>query len=432
MTEPQARTDPRVELGVIELFLTHWRGSLISVALGSVAIMAAWSDYLSWPQRVVWCAVALSALAVQALACLRLERAADRQAALKRWMPWLWITLLIGGCAWGAVPWMLVDTPMSTQLLAVLINVMLLVSIISLPGTGVMILCAWTPVALLTCGALLKHPEQWLIAAALLAMFVATLIYGLRLQRAIATSLWERYRAADLVRTLKGQQQRLIEVERERALLLERERLMGDMHDGLGSVLVSSLAAVERGALTPEEMALALRECVDDLRIVIDSLDPDNNDLVGLLATLRFHLGRRLEMAGIELEWGVEELPPLAWMGASESLQLMRAIQEVLSNIIKHANARRVSVIARESGAGVEVIIRDDGRGFEPSQATNGRGLRSLKQRIGALHGQFTLSSQSGAGTEVRLWLPFDIDVQTGAGANPALETAAVNQQALS
>lgn len=374
--------------------------------------MAAWSEYLSWPQRAVWCAVALSALAVQALACLRLERATDRQDAVRRWMPWLWITLFIGGCAWGAVPWMLADTPMSTQLLAVLINVMLLVSIINLPGTGVMMVCAWIPVSLLTCGALLRHPEQWLIAAALLAMFVAILIYGLRLQRATATSLWERYHAADLVETLKDQQQRLIEVERERALLLERDRLMRDMHDGLGSVLVSSLAAVERGALTPEEMAVALRECVDDLRIVIDSLDPDNNDLVGLLATLRFHLGRRLEMAGIELEWGVEELPPLVWMGASESLQLMRAIQEILSNIIKHAHARRVSIIARESGVGVEVIIRDDGRGFDSSRSTPGRGLRSLRQRVGALHGQLTLSSQSGAGTEVGLWLPFDINAQ--------------------
>lgn len=409
MTEPQARTDPRVELGVIELFLTHWRGSLISVALGSVATMVAWSDYLSWPQRAVWCAVALSALAVQALACLRLERAADRQDAVKRWMPWLWSTIFIGGCAWGSVPWMLADAPMSTQLLAVLINVMLLFSIINLPGTGVMMVCAWTPVSLLTCGALLKYPEQWLITAALLAMFVANLIYGLRLQRATATSLWERYRATDLLETLKNQQQRLIEVERERALLLERDRLMRDMHDGLGSVLVSSLAAVERGTLTQKEMAVALRECVDDLRIVIDSLDPDNNDLVGLLATLRFHLGRRLEMAGIQLEWSVEELPSLTWMGASESLQLMRAIQEILSNIIKHAHAHQVSIIARESGAGLEVVIRDDGRGFDSSQAARGRGLRSLRQRVDALHGQLTLSSQPGAGTEVRLWLPFDI-----------------------
>lgn len=419
MIDRQAGADPRVELGMITLFLSHWRGSLFSVAVGSIVMMAAWGEYLSWTQRALWCVVALGALAVQALVCLRLERAANLEAAVKQWMPLLWITLLVGGCAWGALPWMLADAPVSTQLLAVLFNVMLLVSLISLPGNRVMVFCAWIPVSLLTCTALLQHPGQSsLITAVMVAIFAAILINGLKLQRTMAAGLLERYRAADLAEQLKQGQQRLIAIERERALMVERERLMRDMHDGFGSSLISSLAAVERGAMTTAAVAVVLRDCVDDLRIVIDSLDPDNTDLVSLLATLRFHLGRRLEMAGIALEWRVGELPPLAWMGASESLQLMRAIQEVIANIIKHAHAQRVSLTARESSAGVEVIVRDDGCGFDHYHATPGRGLRSLRKRVDMLHGQLTLTSQLGTGTEVRLWLPFDIDPVSGNAAS--------------
>ena len=53
-----------------------------------------------------------------------------------------------------------------------------------------------------------------------------------------------------------------------------------------------------------------------------------------MLATLRFRLGRRLELAGIELEWDMQDLPPLAWLGPPQALQLMRIVQEVLTNVL--------------------------------------------------------------------------------------------------
>lgn len=409
---------------MLQLFLFHWRGTLFGVALIAIGTMVVWREYVSWPHRVTWSAIVLGGLAVQAIASLRLERFSLKQEVTKRWMPWMQVSIFVVGCAWGSVPWMLANAPISSQLLAAFFNVLLVFSVVNAPATTGMMFSAWAPATLLTAGAFMNRPGLLVVDAMLLALFMATLLYGIRMQRAIATNLWERHRAADLAEALKQQQRRLLEVERERALLLERERLMRDMHDGLGSALVSSLAAAERGVLTTEDMVGTLRECVDDLRIVIDSLDPNNYDLVGLLAALRFRLGRRLEMAGIELEWHVDELPPLPWMGASESLQLMRAIQEILSNIVKHAHARRVSVTAQELGAGVEVIVLDDGRGFDPDLSATGRGLRSLRQRANALRGQLSLNSQLGKGTEVRLWLPFDINAQRKTGDNITPELA--------
>jgi signal transduction histidine kinase len=142
---------------------------------------------------------------------------------------------------------------------------------------------------------------------------------------------------------------------------------MRDMHDGLGSALTSSLAVAEQGEVQPAALVGLLRECVDDLRAVIDSLEPVDNDLAALLATLRFRLGQRLDAAGIQLDWRVQDLPPLAWLGPSEALQVMRIVQEALANVVKHARARRVQLTAARVGEQVELCIRDDGEGFDTS-----------------------------------------------------------------
>lgn len=199
---------------------------------------------------------------------------------------------------------------------------------------------------------------------------------------------------------------RLAELERAQALDAERKRLMRDMHDGLGSALTASLVAVERGRAAPEQMVGMLRECVDELRMVIDSLAPEDHDLVGLLATLRFRMGRRLDLAGIALDWEIDDLPPLAWLGPPEILQVLRILQEILVNVIKHANATRVRVATRALPEYVEVSCEDDGCGFDASRPRPGRGLPSLRERAARLGGFLHFEAGQSGGTRVSLWLP--------------------------
>ena len=168
----------------------------------------------------------------------------------------------------------------------------------------------------------------------------------------------------------------------------------------------ASLALVERGEGQPEELAATLRECVDDLRIVIDSLEPMDKDLIALLAMLRFRLERQLNVAGVQLDWDMQDLPPLEWMGPPEALQVMRTVQEVLTNIAKHAKAHRVQIAARQVNDNVEVHVVDDGIGFNISSACAGRGLNFLKQRAATLGGIIDIESQPGVGTSIRLKLP--------------------------
>ena len=210
------------------------------------------------------------------------------------------------------------------------------------------------------------------------------------------------------VSVLQAQNAQLREVERQQALLLERQRIMADMHDGLGSSLLSALVAMEQGSMSHEQCVEVLRECVDDLRLVIDSLEPVGHDLVSLLATMRYRLGKRLQIGGLKLDWDVQDLPPLAWLEPPDALHVLRLMQEALNNVLKHAQASRVRMVTRHHGSYVEIRVEDDGAGFDLQTIQHGRGLKSQIKRAQRLGGKLRIDSTPGMGTRLSLRLPVE------------------------
>jgi signal transduction histidine kinase len=199
---------------------------------------------------------------------------------------------------------------------------------------------------------------------------------------------------------------RLRAVEKERVLSDERQRLMQDMHDGLGSSLMGALKVVETGGQTA--VAQLLRECLDDLKLAIDSLEPIQADLLLLLAALRFRLGNRLEQAGVKLHWEVEDVPVLSWLDPSSALHVLRIIQEVFSNTIKHSRASEVRLTTRQSGNAVLVCIQDNGAGFDLALPQGrGRGLSNVERRAAAI-GATALWRPGETGTLFELSLPIE------------------------
>lgn len=210
------------------------------------------------------------------------------------------------------------------------------------------------------------------------------------------------------VSVLQMQNAQLREAERQQALLLERQRIMADMHDGLGSSLLSALVAVEQGNMSHEKVVEVLRECVDDLRLVIDSLEPVGHDLVSLLATMRYRLGKRLQTGGLKLDWDVQDLPPLPWLEPPDALHVLRLMQEALNNVLKHAQASRVRMVTRHHGSYVEIRVEDDGAGFDLQTIQHGRGLKSQIKRAQRLGGKLRIDSSPGMGTRLSLRLPVE------------------------
>jgi signal transduction histidine kinase len=207
-------------------------------------------------------------------------------------------------------------------------------------------------------------------------------------------------------RELHESHEQLRRIEHQQMLARERQRLMRDMHDGMGSALVSTLVAVERGALSPDETAALLRDCIDELRLTIDSLEPADADLVPLLGNLRYRMEPRLRQAGVELCWRVESLPALQWLDTESTLHVLRILQEVFANLLKHSACTRISVHTEHDAEGVTVVISDNGRAFAgEAEGRPGKGLTNLRQRAALVEARLTW--EAGAGQNVfRVWLP--------------------------
>lgn len=213
-----------------------------------------------------------------------------------------------------------------------------------------------------------------------------------------------RSREAELGRSYA----RLREVEHRQTLSEERQRLTQDMHDGLGSSLVSALRVVQAGRMTDTELGEILKSCIDDLKLTIDSMESVDADLLLLLATLRFRLGPRLTAAGVALKWEVQDLPKLDWLNPRNALHVLRIIQEAFANILKHTQATEICVRTAIDGVGVQITIDDDGRGFDVEKMlrnSEGRGLHNQQRRAQSIGGNVTWTS-APTGTRFLLWLP--------------------------
>jgi signal transduction histidine kinase len=240
-------------------------------------------------------------------------------------------------------------------------------------------------------------------AWALLGQHLASVEETAALNRTLETRVAEKHAQ------LEANFAHLQALERERAVASERTRIMQDVHDGVGGQLVSALALAEEGRTDSSELSDVLRGALDDLRLVIDSLDPIDCDLLAVLGAARARLEPRLHRHGLQMRWEVREVPPLPDFGPERALQVMRIVQEAVTNVVKHAAARTITVRTGESAdphghAGVCLEIRDDGCGYGPG-APQGRGLSGMAQRAARLGGRLELRS-AAEGTTVRLWLP--------------------------
>ncbi len=199
------------------------------------------------------------------------------------------------------------------------------------------------------------------------------------------------------------------ELARRETLVNERQRLMRDMHDGVGGQLMSLLFAARQKALQPDELAQGLQVAIDELRLIIDSLDTVGESLGAALASFRGRIEPRLNAAGIAIEWSntlpddLPELPP------QTILQIFRIVQEAITNAIKHSGTKAIGVTvgqAEGEAKPLRIVISDRGTGFDPSVAGGGRGVENMTARAASIGGTLELASGE-SGTTVTLTVPF-------------------------
>ncbi len=217
---------------------------------------------------------------------------------------------------------------------------------------------------------------------------------------------------------------------RAAALARERTRLMRDLHDGLGGQLVSIVALSERGN-SGGGIGDAARAALKDLRLVIDSMDDIGGDLMLALGSWRERATAQLRPHDIALDWAVmpQGLPVHPELRPWHVIQIVRLLDEAVTNAVKHAHARRIAVrietLTETPGLARGCItVSDDGNGFaltpdggaNAASGKSGRGLRNMQSRAARCGAELELSSGTG-GTRVRLLLPHRFPDSDAAGA---------------
>ncbi|MGH3020624.1 MAG: GAF domain-containing protein [Gaiellaceae bacterium] len=218
---------------------------------------------------------------------------------------------------------------------------------------------------------------------------------------AIAVDLSERV-SRDAVR-------RVVEAQE-----LERARLARELHDEPGQALTSillGLKPLEQTALSDETVAAvaSVRELVvstlQDVRRLAVELRPSALDDFGLVSaverlaeTFREQTGMQVDL---ETQLGEERLP-----GAVETA-LYRIVQEALTNIVKHAEASRVSILLTRKDGSALAVVEDDGLGFDPGAARDeGLGLVGMRERVALVGGRLRIESAMGAGATLVAEVP--------------------------
>ena len=247
-------------------------------------------------------------------------------------------------------------------------------------------------------------------SAALFMVFV----YAINRRTVLALNTAEQHQT-ELQQQLAAQQARLAtqhaamqRLEVENRLATQRDALMQDLHDGLGSNLTTALLQARGGALTPGDTVLLLQELTDELRNLSQTTPLDQRSVNETLAELRQRTQQRLTSGGIQLVWAVDPvLPPLANADPTAAQHLRALVSEAIANVIKHAHASQICVSAHVQGDAVVIEIADNGCGFDPVGCETGRGLPGMRQRAQAMGARLDIvSAFGGAGTRWVLALP--------------------------
>jgi signal transduction histidine kinase len=204
------------------------------------------------------------------------------------------------------------------------------------------------------------------------------------------------------------------DVARERDV--ERKRVLGDLHDGLGPVLAGMSMRVQaalRTATSPESAALLTDLAADlaasrtDLRRIVAGITPsmlDDGDLESALRSLVLSFGQPAEGPRVSLEFAMD-----VTMAPAVMVAVYRSVAEGVTNALRHAAASSIGVRVQVDAGVVRVDVVDDGRG---GPVVPGVGLSSLAQRARSLGGCLQVESSPRNGTHLHLELPATADGQ--------------------
>ncbi len=190
---------------------------------------------------------------------------------------------------------------------------------------------------------------------------------------------------------------------------MERQRIMRDLHDGVGAQLVGLLSLVRQPIYQPDVLEEHVKAALDEMRLAIDSMQLSDGDLNTALATLRYRVLPRLQAAGLTVNWSVDESTQIHFLTPHAVLQVQRIVLEALTNVLKHANANIVWVLCniKQTEKLFTLEVADNGKSFGAATSHGiGQGLQNMRLRAESIGAAISIGDRKGGGTSILLECP--------------------------
>lgn len=217
-------------------------------------------------------------------------------------------------------------------------------------------------------------------------------------------------------RELLVSHQRQRDMENEAAAQSERDRIYRDLHDGIGSKLVTTLFSVRDRAINHEQLEVRLMDALRDIREIISVTDPqEQRSIQDVVFTFCAQLDEALGRADFHVEYDIPDDLELVLLG-DRTKQLMRIIEESVANSLKYAGGSCLRVSMRLNDLALTLSVSDDGKtpvegsgvptmAATPSPLSGGSGLAGMRRRAQMLGAAYSFE-RSAAGACTRLTLP--------------------------
>jgi signal transduction histidine kinase/PAS domain-containing protein len=224
----------------------------------------------------------------------------------------------------------------------------------------------------------------------------------------VLASALERERAgedlAEKRKELQSLSRKLIEAQEA-----ERRAVARELHDDFGQVLTAIRLNLQKSGSDLSESIELVDQAIGRMRELAHDLRPSILDDLGLPAALRWYVAREAKRAGLEPRLEVADLPRLP---VALETSCFRLVQEALTNIARHAQARQVQIELAARDHSLFLMVRDNGKGFDARAALrraaqgHSQGLLGMKERVALAGGEMEIDSAQGRGTAVRARFP--------------------------
>ena len=260
-------------------------------------------------------------------------------------------------------------------------------------------------------------------------VFSISTIRILKEKLVIIWDITERVQAEEkLRRTLKAVKKHRSDLRRLSNKLItiqekECKRISRELHDEMGQIITAiSINLTLVGEALPSELAPMIKERLTETRALIDQVLKKIHELsldlrspllsdFGLVPALRQYVNRYHKRLNIEMKFEVINLEER--LAAEVETVIYRVVQEALTNIARHAQAKKVYLCLKQKDSKVCVFIEDDGKGFDVEEVIGcedpdrGVGLLGIRERIAPLKGSFSIQSHPGQGTKLSIEIPW-------------------------